>query len=729
MRRAPRHELHWPCQLRHAAVYNRVARSETTLQHPQTLIEGKYEIIAKIREGGMGTIYKVRHRLLDEVRVIKVMKPQVVADHDLKRRFVEEAKTATRLKHPNICTIHDFALDEDGTAYLVMEFIDGVNLSELMHLRGTPELPLTLEITHQTLLALGYLHRRNVVHRDIAPDNLMMTHDEEGRPRIKLIDLGIAKALDQRGGEMTSTGVFLGKLKYASPEQYGALSPGEKIDGRSDLYCLGVVLYELLTGARPFLGESPAELLRAHLFAPPVPFEEVDPRGAVPADVRAVVLKALEKKREDRFPTAEAFDREIVTLMGRFGDASDLPHTVQLLSAIRRGPAASDRAETITPSAQDRLDRHFGPHTTPHPSRSDIVSLPRTVAAGGAREPSAAPPAAESEGRAAPRPRRPTLALVAAAAVVLAAVLLWPRRHPAAASAKPAPSRAAVPTPATVPLPTAEARRPEPAPAAGAPALAAETAKETQLEPTAPAAAPTADDRRPRRDAESARGRAAAARAAADRARAAELASALYEFGRRKQTEGQQSLGRKEYAAAQSEFDAAGSAFAQAETWSRAHPPATPERVAAAPTARPEPPVRAAAPPTALPVPAEPTARPAPMRPVESARPGVSEQDRIREVLHEYERAQSTLDPDLYARVYPSVDREKIRANFQSLHSQTLAFDIRKIEIAPGGASAVVRGHENRTAVPHIGSEQRFSGERVIHLEKRGDSWVIVSLS
>ncbi|HEY6051044.1 MAG TPA: serine/threonine-protein kinase, partial [Thermoanaerobaculia bacterium] len=230
------------------------------MPQPGTLIEGKYEILGKLREGGMGAIYKVRHRLLDEIRVIKVMRPQILSNEEMKRRFVEEARTATKLKHPNICTIYDFALDEDGTAYLVMEFIDGVTLADLFRTPDPPGLPVTLEVAHQALLALGYLHRRNVVHRDVAPDNLMLTSDEEGRPLIKLIDLGIAKALDSKSGDMTSTGVFLGKLKYASPEQYGALAPGEKIDGRSDLYCLGVVVYELLTGKRPFVGDTPAEM-------------------------------------------------------------------------------------------------------------------------------------------------------------------------------------------------------------------------------------------------------------------------------------------------------------------------------------------------------------------------------------------------------------------------------------------------------------------------------------
>src|SRR5450432_1318080 len=141
----------------------------------------------------------------------------------------------------------------------------------------------------------------------------MLTSDEEGGPLVKLIDLGIAKTLD-RPSDMTSTGVFLGKLKYASPEQYGALPTGEKIDGRSDLYCLGLVLYELLTGERPFVGETPAEMIRTHLFQAPKPFSESDPEGRVPPSLRAAILKALEKKREDRFTTAEDFLREITRL-------------------------------------------------------------------------------------------------------------------------------------------------------------------------------------------------------------------------------------------------------------------------------------------------------------------------------------------------------------------------------------------------------------------------------
>src|SRR5713101_3875099 len=186
------------------------------------------------------------------------------------------AGSSKRRRLRPIGTIHDFALDDDGTAYLVMEFIEGASLLDLMASGHPPNLSLSLEIAHQSLLALSYLHRKNIVHRDIAPDNLMLAHDDDGRPHVKLIDLVIAKTVD-REQRLTSTGVFLGKLKYASPELFGSLLPGEAIDGRSDLYSLGVVLYEILTGVLPIAGDAPAELLRAHLFVPPTPFEKTDP--------------------------------------------------------------------------------------------------------------------------------------------------------------------------------------------------------------------------------------------------------------------------------------------------------------------------------------------------------------------------------------------------------------------------------------------------------------------
>ncbi|HSS45173.1 MAG TPA: serine/threonine-protein kinase, partial [Thermoanaerobaculia bacterium] len=485
-------------------------------QPPGTLIEGKYEILGKIREGGMGAIYKVRHRLLDEIRVVKVMRPQVSADEELKRRFIQEAKTATRLKHPNLGTIHDFALDEDGTAYLVMEFIEGVNFAELLALKGCPETGLALEIAHQALLALGYLHRRSVVHRDIAPDNLMLTHDQEGRPLVKLIDLGIAKALD-KPIDLTLTGVFLGKLRYASPEQYGSLPAGEKLDGRSDLYCLGLVLYELMTGKRPYGGETAAELLKAHLLSPPIPFSESDPEGKVPPELRDAILKALEKKREDRFASAEDFDREILTIRKRFAPPEKLERTVAILSRIRS--TSGTHAVTVTPSAQNRLDLRFAAKTTPHPSQPPLTTPAAAVDAERTRV---------DQNRLSRRvlrrlPRR-RLAWIAVAGglVALAAglVLLRPRVH----QGLPKTAVAAVETP----LPAASAAA-EPQAAAAPEPTAAPTPEPVGAEPVAAAAEEPARLLQRAHEARTLSGR---ARQNAERARAAELAPGLYDFGR-----------------------------------------------------------------------------------------------------------------------------------------------------------------------------------------------------
>ncbi|HLN57350.1 MAG TPA: serine/threonine-protein kinase [Thermoanaerobaculia bacterium] len=700
------------------------------------MIEGKYEILGKLREGGMGTIYRVRHRLLDEIRVVKVLKPQALSSEEMKRRFVEEARTATRLKHPNIGTIHDFALDEEGKAYLVMEYIDGVNLADLMKQQGPPGIALSLEVAHQTLLALGYLHRKNVVHRDIAPDNLMLTHDEDGKPVVKLIDLGIAKTLD-RPGEMTSTGVFLGKLKYASPEQFGSLPAGEKLDGRCDIYALGVVLYELLTGVHPFVGESPSELLRAHLFDPPLPFSRTDPEFRVPLEVRNALLKALEKRREDRFGSAEEFDREVVLLQQRFSVPDDLDDTGRMISKLRvAAPSASE--PTVTPSVQDWLDRQFHAASTPHPSRDTLLSSVGGENAGAARTAAPSPPPGTTQVDTQPLkkpPKRSRLVAGAAAAAVLLAgavallrLVVLPRSEPTAPAPAPPTLPRKVEPEAVLPIvaPTAQ-----PTSAAEPPAALPTQPTAVAQEPTR-AAAPEDSRGRLRREAEQARSRAAAARRLAERANAPERVTALYDFGASKEREGRDLFSRGEFASAAAAFDAGRDSFAKAEEWTRAHPverPTVSERVAtlSVPTIHPQS-SAAAPPPSPSPSPAR-VAVPSPA-PAEAPRAErVTEEDRIRATIGRYEKAQSTLDADLYSRVYPAIDTARVRAAFGQLRSQTLEFEIQRIELAPGGRTAVVRGLEKRAAQPQVGSEQHAVNNRVITLEKRGDTWVITRLT
>jgi serine/threonine-protein kinase len=329
-------------------------------------IEGKYEILGKLREGGMGAVYKVRHRLLDEIRVIKVIRPHLVASPELSDRFLREARLAIQLRHPNIAQLHDFSVDEDGSAFIVLEFIDGATFEDLLKATGPPPLGLGLETAQQSLRALGYLHRKGFLHRDIAADNLMLTRDVDGRPLVKLIDLGIAKVLTGGGAGLTMTGMFLGKPRYASPEQFEGRGEAG-MDARSDLYSLGVVLYELLTGMHPIVGSDPSSFMAGHMFRPPIDFSVSDPEGRLPGDLREVLLRVLAKKPEERFASAEELSQRLAAVQARLpAEAIDLEGL--LLRAAREAEAAGGRPG----STQDRLDRRFAKEATPPPAEPTV---------------------------------------------------------------------------------------------------------------------------------------------------------------------------------------------------------------------------------------------------------------------------------------------------------------------------------------------------------------------
>ncbi len=344
---------------------------------PLRQLEGKYDILHKIKEGGMGAIYKVRHLLLEEARVIKVIRPQFAGDDNLQRRFLREARMAIRLRHANIAQIYDFAVsDEDGTSFIVMEYIDGVTLQEVLRKSGPPPLGLALEVAHQGLSALAYLHHQGYIHRDISPDNLMLSRDFRGAPLVKLIDLGIAKQLDT-DLELTQTGMFMGKVRYAPPEQFsGREGGGPEQDHRSDVYSFGILLYELLTGICPIIGESVSELIAAHLFNEPLPFAEADPDGRIPPELRSAVFRALEKSPDDRFADADEFIAALAPIKaGRSASPDDLEKVLHETTTVM-----AETADHPQPgSTQNRLNRQFNPVTTPQPT---VVPEPTPAIAG-----------------------------------------------------------------------------------------------------------------------------------------------------------------------------------------------------------------------------------------------------------------------------------------------------------------------------------------------------------
>jgi serine/threonine-protein kinase len=306
------------------------------LNEPTRILNGTYELLGKVRAGGMGAVWKARHVKLGTICVVKLLHESLIDDPSAQERFKREAQTALKVSHPNVVRFFDYAMEKDGTAVLVMEYIPGVDVSELMKSTGRPPLPVALEIARQTLAALGALHAMGIVHRDVSPDNLMLTIDKDGALLVKLVDLGLAKETDQKS--LTETGMFMGKLKYGSPEQLG---PGRKagIDLRSDLYGLSVVLYQILTGAPPFEADTPGGWVYAHMTEAPRPFAETDAQGRIPGDVRAAVMRGLEKDRTRRFQTAAQYAKALEPARSRLGDAG-LAETLDTIRTLREARRA-----------------------------------------------------------------------------------------------------------------------------------------------------------------------------------------------------------------------------------------------------------------------------------------------------------------------------------------------------------------------------------------------------
>jgi serine/threonine-protein kinase len=279
----------------------------TTRLFPGQTLDGKYEILDKLAEGGMGEVYRARHIHLDEIRIIKVTKPDPVGDGPEPRRFQEEARIATLIRHPNVAALYDFSRLPDGSFYMVWEFIDGVTLEAWLRHHGPMSAGKALEVAKQVLSGLSEIHAQGIVHRDLAADNIMLRETPDGRFQAKIIDLGIAKRVASESLQMTGTGMFIGKLKYCSPEQAGALPRGETLDARSDIYSFGVVLYEMLTGRPPFEAETPEGYLGQHLHTAPPPLDTSTLPAEIGGPLAAILRRALEKNRNRRFRDAEEF--------------------------------------------------------------------------------------------------------------------------------------------------------------------------------------------------------------------------------------------------------------------------------------------------------------------------------------------------------------------------------------------------------------------------------------
>lgn len=264
-----------------------------------TVLGNRYEILRKIGDGGMAFVYQARDRLLNRIVAVKVLRPEFVDDQEFLVKFKREAEAVASLSHPNIVNVYD--VGEDGKVhYIVMEYVDGQNLKEIIQKEGSLEEYTALDITKQIANALGAAHRNGIIHRDIKPHNILISKD--GR-QVKVADFGIAKAVSS--STMTSMGSVIGSVHYISPEQ----AKGKHLTSNADLYSLGIVLYEMVVGRVPFSGDSPISIALKHINED-INFTEEE-KARIPRAVRTIISKLTQKEQGDRYQTAEELIEEI----------------------------------------------------------------------------------------------------------------------------------------------------------------------------------------------------------------------------------------------------------------------------------------------------------------------------------------------------------------------------------------------------------------------------------
>lgn len=277
------------------------------VREPGSILDGKYEIVQRLGSGGMGEVYLVRHVHLQELRVVKILRQDLAADTSAQARFMREARLATQVKHPNVAILYDFSTLPDGSFYMVWEHIKGQDVGDRLRRAGPFSVPVAIQLGIQALQGLEAIHATGVIHRDLSPDNLMITEDKAGNLRLKIIDLGLARTLETDAShEITQVGMFMGKLQYCSPEQAG-VPAGATLDHRSDLYSFGLVLYEMIAGLPPFDSENAHGFVFKRLSEDPLPLRGRNPRIEVPGELDRVIRRALDRDRDKRFPDARSF--------------------------------------------------------------------------------------------------------------------------------------------------------------------------------------------------------------------------------------------------------------------------------------------------------------------------------------------------------------------------------------------------------------------------------------
>jgi len=276
-----------------------------------TTVADKYEIVSLLGGGGAGLVYKATQKLTKETVAVKVLFPHMVLKPEIVQRFKQEARSASRLSHPNIVTIFDYGTAEKGQPYLVMDYLEGCSLDEIIEGAGALKFERALEIFIQACDALGHAHEKGVIHRDLKAANFMLTNDNDGKELVKLIDFGLAKAFPQEDEtimKLTKTGQIFGSPHYMAPEQ----CRGGKADARSDVYAMGCLMYAALAGKPPFVSEDLVEILQAHLSDDPPLLPLIKGENYQRHRMEAIIWRCMSKDPNDRYQSVEDLKKDLL---------------------------------------------------------------------------------------------------------------------------------------------------------------------------------------------------------------------------------------------------------------------------------------------------------------------------------------------------------------------------------------------------------------------------------
>lgn len=392
------------CHKTYPGDYNVCPADQAGLQNtnefqPGMIIRNKYQILDRIGIGGMGVVYRSRHLTFNELCAIKIVNDGIAGDSNFLQRFQTEAVVTRKLRHPNAVRVDDFDYTEDGRPFIVMELVEGKNIGEVLKENGAFGVDRAVRIASQAARALGMAHKLGIVHRDIKPANILLTTDEQGQEVAKVLDFGIAKLREAAGTEqpgMTMTGMVVGTPLYMSPEQFMGKKAAGEIDGRTDIYSLGVVLYQMVTAQLPFEGDTPYSLMMQHIQGTVRPPHELAPELHIPELLSRVILRAIDKSRDQRFQTAEELIAALsevtvdpvssVTAVDEVAAAESTANKqaqVALVTApISSGSQTSSsqvRASQVSPSSPKAQTGVAASPTTPTPATTPTSSVSAPV--------------------------------------------------------------------------------------------------------------------------------------------------------------------------------------------------------------------------------------------------------------------------------------------------------------------------------------------------------------